>query len=254
MHYRAVFLSDFHLASKKCRTKELNKFLKENEFDNLYLVGDIVDIWRFKQVFHMNREKQNEHLEVIERILKMARKGTTVHYIYGNHDEFMGKFIGGSIFGNISLHERIEHTTSSGKKYLIMHGHQFDLLTKYPVSSTIYKIGDYGYEFLLGVNEWYNLARRMLGLRYWSISKYVKIKVKRATQFIESFEEVVSHYARERKYDGIICGHLHDPKMKSKNGFVYANTGCWTEKDNCTFLYEDNHGNLKLKSYSSVNH
>jgi UDP-2,3-diacylglucosamine pyrophosphatase LpxH len=253
MHYRAVFLSDFHLASKKCRTKELNKFLKENEFDHLYLVGDIIDIWRFKQVFHMNPQKQNDHLEVIERILKMARKGTVVHYIYGNHDEFMAKFIGHHIFGNISLHERIEHTTVSGKKYLIMHGHQFDLLTKYPVSSWVYKIGDHGYELLLGINDWFNMARRLLGMRYWSISKYVKIKVKRATQFIESFEEIVCRYARDRKYDGIVCGHLHEPKLKNKDGLVYANTGCWTEKDNCTFLYEDEDGYLKLESYSNVN-
>jgi UDP-2,3-diacylglucosamine pyrophosphatase LpxH len=250
MHYRAVFLSDFHLASKKCRTKDLIRFLKENEFDHLYLVGDIIDIWRFKQVFHMNLQKQNDHLEVIERILKMARKGTVVHYVYGNHDEFMAKFIGHQIFGNISLHERIEHTTSLGRKYMVMHGHQFDFLTKYPVSSGLYKLGDYGYEMVLEINDWFNWCRRMLGMRYWSVSKYVKIKVKRAAQFIESFESVVLKYAKEKKYDGIICGHLHDPKIYTANNITYANCGCWTEKDNCTFIYENSNGELKLESFN----
>ena len=250
MHYKTVFLSDFHLASKKAKTKPLIAFLKNNEFDNIFLVGDIVDIWRFRDAFSMSSEKQTNHMEVIERLLKLSRKGTKIHYIYGNHDEFMAKFAGHHIFGNITLSEREEYITSSGKKFLILHGHQFDFLTKYPVSSYLYKLGDYGYEIILEINEWFNWCRRVLGMRYWSVSKYVKIKVKRAAQFIESFESVVLKYAKEKKYDGIVCGHLHDPKIYTTNSITYANCGCWTEKDNCTFLYEDSHGDLKLESFS----
>lgn len=250
MYYKTVFLSDFHLASKKAKYKQLNTFLKNNEFDTIFLVGDIIDIWRFKSAFDMSNEKQSGNVEVVERLLKLSRKGTKIHYIYGNHDEFMAKFVGHELFGNISLHERMEHTTSCGTKYLIMHGHQFDLLTKYPVSSYIYKLGDHGYEFMLELNDVFNWFRRLLGMRYWSISKYIKIKIKRATQFIESFEDVICKYAKEKKYDGVICGHLHDPKIKMVNDIIYANCGCWTEKDNCTFLYEDSNGMIKLDNYT----
>jgi len=250
MHYRAVFISDMHLASKKAKAKPLNDFLKHNTFDTIYLVGDVIDIWRFKQAFSMSHDKQNEHLEVVERLLKHARKGTAVHYIWGNHDEFMAKFRGHEIFGSVSLHERMDYTTGDGKRFLVLHGHQFDLLTKYPVSSFLYKAGDWGYEVLLGLNDWFNAARRILGMRYWSVSKYVKLKVKRATQFVESFESVVCRYAREHRYDGVICGHIHDPKIKSVDGTVYANCGCWTEKDNCSFLYEDENGKLRIGYHS----
>jgi UDP-2,3-diacylglucosamine pyrophosphatase LpxH len=250
MHYRAVFISDMHLASKKAKAKPLNDFLKHNTFETIYLVGDVIDIWRFRQAFAMSAEKQNEHLEVVERLLKHARKGTAVHYIWGNHDEFMAKFRGHQIFGSVSLHERMDHTTANGTRFLVLHGHQFDLLTKYPVSGFIYKAGDWAYEVLLNINEGFNWCRRAIGMRYWSVSKYIKVKVKRATQFIESFESVVCRYAKERGYGGVICGHLHDPKIKSVDGIVYANCGCWTEKDNCTFLYEDENGCLKVGSYA----
>lgn len=246
MHYKTAFLSDFHLASKKSKYKPLIEFLKENTFDNLYLVGDIIDIWRFKDAFSMRHERQLGQVEVIERLLKLSRKGTKIHYIYGNHDEFMAKFTGHELFGNISLSERAEYQSSNGKKYLILHGHQFDLLTKYPVSSHIYKFGDIGYEWLLSVNEIFNYMRRIIGMKYWSISKYIKVKVKKATQFIESFETVICKYAKDRHYDGVICGHLHDPKITTINGILYANCGCWTERENCTFIFEDENGELKL--------
>jgi len=244
--YDSVFVSDLHLGSKKAKSKLFNEWLKKTEFKQLFLVGDIVDIWRFKQVFSMTQEKQSSHLEVVERLLKKGRKGTSIHYIWGNHDEFMSKFHGHEIFGSILLSERLDYTTRLGKKFLVLHGHQFDFLTKYPATSWMYKTGDWCYEFLLSVNEVFNWFRRILGMRYWSISKYIKIKVKRATQFIDSFETVVCRYAKEKGYDGVICGHLHEPKIKIIDGIIYANTGCWTEKENCSFIYEDLNGNLQL--------
>jgi UDP-2,3-diacylglucosamine pyrophosphatase LpxH len=246
MHYKTVFISDLHLASKKAKAKTILSFLKENEFHEIFLVGDIIDIWRFRQAFSMNFEKQNLHVEIIECFLKLSRKGTKIHYIYGNHDEFLSKFIDHELFGNIFLHERIDYVSSNGKKYLVMHGHQFDLLTKYPISSYLYKLGDWAYEWLLSINEVFNWFRKILGMKYWSISKYIKIKVKKAAQFIESFEEVICKYAKDRGYDGVICGHIHDPKITTKNETLYINCGCWTEKENCSFVYEDENGELKL--------
>ena len=249
MNHTAVFISDIHLGSKKAKSKILNSWLKTVNTDSLYLVGDIVDIWRFKQVFTMSHERQASHLEVAERILKTVRKGTRVHYLWGNHDEFMRTFSGHMLFGGISLHERMVHTTRSGKRFLVLHGHQFDFLTKYPATSWMYHAGDWCYEWLLVVNEWYNWCRRLLGMRYWSVSKYIKIKFKRAAQFLESFETVICRYARERGYDGVICGHLHDPKIKTVDGTVYANCGCWTERENCTYIYEDETGELRLHKH-----
>ena len=187
---------------------------------------------------------------MVERLLKHARKGTIIHYIWGNHDEFMAKFKGHEIFGSVQLHERMDFISSNGTKYLIMHGHQFDLLTKYPMTSWMYITGDWAYEILLNVNDVFNFCRRMLGMKYWSISKYMKIKVKKATQFIESFETVITRYVKDKGYNGVICGHLHDPKIKNVDGVIYANCGCWTEKDNCTFLYENKNGELKIGNYS----
>lgn len=246
MKYNSVFVSDIHLGCKKAKSKLFNEWLKNTEFEKLFLVGDIIDIWRFKQVFSMSYEKQLTHLEVVERLLKKVRKGTEINYIWGNHDEFLAKFKDYKIFDSITLHERMDFVTKSGKKFLVLHGHQFDFLTKYPATSWMYRVGDWCYEILLSFNEVFNWFRRILGMKYWSVSKYIKIKVKRATQFIESFETIVCRYAKERGYDGVICGHLHDPKIKIIDGMIYVNTGCWTEKDNCSFVYEDCYGELKL--------
>ena len=169
---KAVFISDLHLASKKSKTSQISQFLKNLQTDELYLVGDVIDIWRFRQAFSLGPIKQNETVKCFDRLLRLT-KNTKIHYIWGNHDEFMSRFIDSSGFGNINLQERTEYISSNGKKYLVLHGHQFDLLAKYAWSPWAGKLGDFGYDFMININDCYNWIRRKLGMRYWSLSKYI---------------------------------------------------------------------------------
>ena len=242
---KAVFISDLHLASKKSRADEIQRFLKNLETDNLYMVGDIIDIWRFRQAYSMGATKQKETVRCIDRLLRLSKK-TKIHYIWGNHDEFMARFKGSSGFGDISLSEREEYVSRDGRRYLVLHGHQFDLLAKYSWSPWVGKLGDIGYDFMISVNEWYNLIRRKMGLRYWSLSKYVKVKFKQAVVFIDRFEDITTEYARRQGYDGVICGHIHDPQDKMVNGIHYLNCGCWTDQANLTYIVDDENG-LRLE-------
>ena len=196
----------------------------------------------------MKQEKQRRTVEAFEHLLYLAQSGTKINYIWGNHDEFMARFKGSSGFGNISLSERSEYYGSDGRSYLVLHGHQFDLLAKYSWSPLVGKLGDIGYDFMIEINEFYNRIRRKIGLRYWSLSKYVKVKFKRATIFVDRFEDIVTDYAKRQGYDGVICGHIHDPQDKIISGVRYINTGCWTDETNLSYVCDEGDG-LKLHYY-----
>ena len=157
---KAVFISDFHLASKKSRADEIHRFLKNLDTNNLYMVGDIIDIWRFRQAYSMGATKQKETVKCIDRLLRLS-KNTKIHYIWGNHDEFMARFKGSSGFGDISLSEREDYVAGDGRRYLVLHGHQFDLLAKYSWSPWVGKLGDIGYDFMISINEQYNNIRHL---------------------------------------------------------------------------------------------
>jgi hypothetical protein len=235
----------------KSEVKLINKFLKDNEFDVLYLVGDIIDIWRMKERGFLRDKDAQSHINVIQRLLKHAKNGTEIHYIYGNHDEFIANFImDNSEFGNIKFHEKIIHKTKNNKTYIVIHGHQFDLITL--TNPWLSKIGDHGYELLIAINKIYNNLRKMFGMRYWSLSKYVKSKVKKAANFISNFSDSVSKYAKEHDCDGIICGHIHIAEIKMLNDRLYVNCGCWTDKSNCTAIVEDSNGELKLINFGEM--
>ncbi|MCR9075795.1 MAG: UDP-2,3-diacylglucosamine diphosphatase, partial [bacterium] len=249
MRYRACWISDLHLGSKKAETELIYSFLKKNEFDDLYLNGDVIDIWRWKQAGLLKAKNTQEHINVVQRILKLAKKKSRVHYTIGNHDEFLMHFLAeqneAREFGNINLNERVVHTTVDGKKYLVLHGHQFDLVTR--TAPWIAKLGDRGYEFTIWINRIVNRIRRRMGLRYWSLSKFIKLKVKKATMIIGRFEESALHYAREHGYDGIICGHIHNPEISMyDDGPAYLNSGCWTDRANCNALVERADGSIDL--------
>lgn len=248
MHYNAVFISDTHLGSKKCKAKSLAHFLEENTFDELYLVGDIVDIWRFKQAFKLSNKKQKWHVRCFEMLLDHANRGTKIHYVYGNHDEFMSRFVNVAGFGNIQLSETADYTDSKGNHWHILHGHQYDLITKYAAGQWIGKLGDHAYDTMIAINECYNSLRRLLGLRYWSLSRYLKVKVKKAQNFVSRFEEASVDHAQKQGYHGVIAGHIHDPCVTEH----YANCGCWTDQENCTFLYDNGKG-LKLGHFQREN-
>ncbi|MDF1808360.1 MAG: UDP-2,3-diacylglucosamine diphosphatase [Phycisphaerales bacterium] len=251
MRYRACWISDLHLGSKKAETDLIYSFLKKNEFDSLYLNGDIIDIWRWKQAGLLKAKNTQEHINVVQRILKLAKKETSIHFTIGNHDEFLMHFLNDSNtarnFGNINLAERVEHTTAEGKRYLVLHGHQFDLVTR--TAPWISKLGDRGYESLIWVNRIVNKVRRRLGMRYWSLSKFIKLKVKKASMIIGNFEESALHYAQEQGFDGIICGHIHNPVIRmdsSGSTPAYLNSGCWTDLSNCNALVERTDGSIDL--------
>jgi len=231
----ALFLSDLHLASNKCKAARLKEFLKEDESNNVFLVGDILDIWRFQQAFRMDAKTQTDHVDCIRKLLKKGKSGE-VHYIWGNHDEFMHRFSESRSFGGIHLHERCEYMASDGRRYLVLHGHQFDLVCKYKIGTFISKIGDIGYDILIEVNDWYNWVRQKLGFRYSSLSKFIKVKFKKATMFIGSFEKHLAEYAEKHGYDGVICGHIHEPADKMIGKIHYMNCGCWTDEENLTYI------------------
>ncbi len=249
MRYRACWISDLHLGSKKAETELIYSFLKKNEFDALYLNGDIIDIWRWKQAGLLKAKNTQEHINVVQRLLKLAKKDTPIHLTIGNHDEFLMHFLGDNDaardFGQINLAERVEHTAADGKRYLILHGHQFDLVTR--TAPWLSKLGDRGYETLIWINRVVNRIRRRLGMRYWSLSKFIKLKVKKATMIIGNFEESALHYAKDHGYDGIICGHIHNPEIKvHDDGPDYLNSGCWTDLANCNALVERMDGSIDL--------
>ena len=251
MKYKACFISDLHLGCNKAEVNLIKKFLKENEFETLYLVGDIIDIWRMKQSGFLSGSNAQIHVNIIQKFLKMSKKGTKIHYIYGNHDEFLSHFINEeNTFGNIDFHEKVIHTTSSGKKYIVIHGHQFDFITL--SNPWLSKLGDYGYEFLIIVNKFYNKIRSLLGLKYWSLSKFVKINVKKAANYIGNYSDVVSKYANEFECDGIICGHIHHAEITTINNREYINCGCWTDKSSCNAVVELEDGSLKLINFGEL--
>lgn len=250
MKYRACFISDLHLACGKSEVDTIYKFLKENEFESLYLVGDIIDIWRMKKAGFLGADIGQKHINVIQRILKLAKKGTRVYYIYGNHDEFIAHFIDEhNVFGNIQFEEKVTHTTTSGKKYIVIHGHQFDLVTRY--HPWVAHLGDQGYEFLIWLNRHYNRVRQLLGMEYWSLSKFLKLKVKEAVKFMSNYSDAVAHYAAEHDCYGIVCGHIHHAEMKMIGDRHYVNCGCWTDVGNCNAIVEDENGELQLIRYGA---
>lgn len=238
MKVRSIFLSDIHLGTRACQAENLLDFLREHESENLYLVGDIVDFWAMGRSIQWSRM----HNTVVQKILRRARHGEKVMLIPGNHDETLREY-DGSVFGEILVANEHVHTTADGKRLLLIHGDLFDQVTRY--HRWVAVLGDYAYDFLVGVNAWLSLIRRTLRISgYWSLAGYAKRKVKSAVNFICDFEESVIHAVRERGLDGVVCGHIHSAAMKEVGGLLYVNCGDWV--DSCTAIVEHFDGRLEL--------
>jgi len=235
--YRAIWISDVHLGTKACHADFLLDFLKQNDAETLYLVGDIVDGWRLKRSWYWPQQ----HNDVVQKILRKARKGTKVYYIPGNHDEFVRQFVG-QRFGGIEIRDEIVHTTRDGRRLLVIHGDQFDVVVRY--AKWLAHIGDKAYVLLLATNHWVNVVRRRFGFSYWSLSAYMKHRAKRAVEFIGRFQLALSEEARRRGLDGVVCGHIHTAEFRDMNGLVYCNDGDWVES--CTALVEHFTGELEI--------
>jgi UDP-2,3-diacylglucosamine pyrophosphatase LpxH len=183
----AAWISDLHLGTRTSNAEAVLQFLRDYDFENLYIVGDLIDIWSMRRA----RYWPQQHNDVIQKILRKARKGTRVVYIPGNHDELITDFIGS--YGNIDISSSAIHLTISGERILIIHGHELDTIVQ-NVKWLAY-LGDVGYQFLLSLNPAINFFRRRFGLGYWSLSAYAKKRVKDAVSFIGRFEEEIVHYA-----------------------------------------------------------
>ncbi|WP_145143607.1 UDP-2,3-diacylglucosamine diphosphatase [Roseomonas gilardii] len=240
-HYRTVFLSDLHLGLRASRADLLLDFLEGTDSGRIVLVGDIVDGWRLRKSWFWDRS----HDEVIRLLLRRAREGVEILYIPGNHDEMFRDWVGLEIAG-IRLAQQAEHITADGRRLLVMHGDEFDSVVRYwPLLA---HLGDWAYDAALLLNRWFNTARRRMGYPYWSLSQWLKRRVKEAVKAIDRFEESLAHEALRGGYDGVICGHIHHAEMRDIGGVVYMNTGDWVES--CTALVEHPDGRFELLDWS----
>lgn len=239
--YQSVFISDLHLGSKHCQAEPLLEFLKNVRCKNLYLVGDIIDGWRLQKKWYWPKA----HTDVLRQIVRMANKGVNVYYISGNHDEFLRTiFKKKADFGNITLCHRMDYQAINGKKLLVIHGDLFDYLMRSKFGRTIMSLGDFAYDTLAYLSWVIGHTRRFLGLKPWSLTKYLKHRAKAASSFVGSYEKEMSSYCKRKKYDGIICGHIHTPDIREIDGVLYMNDGDFVE--NCSALVETLDGEFKI--------
>jgi len=241
--FRSVFISDVHLGTRGCQAELLLDFIRSMECEQLYLIGDIIDGWKLKGGWHWPQS----HNDVVQKVLRMARKGTAVIYVPGNHDEVARDYCGVH-FGGVVIARDAIHTTLDGRTFLVTHGDEFDGVVQH--AKWLAFLGDWSYRTILMLNTLFNHARRKMGFGYWSLSAFLKGKVKNALQFIENFEGAVADEARRRGVDGVICGHIHKAEMRDIDGITYINDGDWVES--CTALVEHMDGRLELLEWAKM--
>jgi UDP-2,3-diacylglucosamine pyrophosphatase LpxH len=240
-HYRSVFLSDIHLGTRACRADLAADFLHRVACERLYLVGDIVDGWRLRKAWHWDRD----HDEVIRRVLALARDGAEVTYIPGNHDEMLRDWLGLELAG-IRIAREAVHEAADGRRFLVVHGDEFDGVIRY--GRVVSALGDIGYDAAVWLNRIYNGVRRRFCYPYWSLAQWLKRQVKGAATAIARFEGALAQAARARGFDGVVCGHIHQPEMRDIHGLLYLNDGDWVE--NCTALVEHEDGRFELLDWA----
>ena len=237
LQVRTVWISDLHLGTPGCQAEALLDFLRDVECDTLYLVGDIIDGWQLRRQWYWPQT----HNDVIQKLLRKARKGTRVVFVPGNHDEFARKYLGHN-FGGVDVVEECIHQLADGRRLWVTHGDLFDGVIQH--AKWLAYLGDHAYEFTLKLNRYLNSCRARLGLPYWSLSRYLKFKVKRAVSYVGDFEAAVAREARSRGLDGVVCGHIHHAEMRTVEGVLYCNDGDWVES--LTALVEHADGRLAL--------
>jgi len=234
---RAIFISDVHLGTAGCQADALLAFLRDYDAETYYLVGDIVDAWALKRRWFWPQA----HNDVIQKLLRKARKGSRVIYVPGNHDESARQF-GGLAFGGVDVMTETVHVTAKGQRLWVVHGDEFDGVMRH--ARWLAHIGDRAYTLALWLNRHYNRARALFGKPYWSLSQYLKHKVKNAVSFISDFEQALALEARRRGFDGVVCGHIHRAAIHEIDGMLYCNDGDWVES--LTALVETHEGELRI--------
>jgi UDP-2,3-diacylglucosamine pyrophosphatase LpxH len=242
-HHRTIFISDVHLGSRGCKAEMLADFLACNACDKLYLVGDIIDGWQLKRRWYWTQAQTR----VVHEILRKADNGTQVFYIPGNHDEFLRRYCGRSIAGIAIVKDAI-HEAADGKRYLVLHGDQFDSVIGY--AKWLAHVGDWAYCLVLGLNDRLYALRKLFGRPYWSLSAYLKQAVKNAVEYVSRFEDVVARAAVPKGVDGVICGHIHHAEIRRIGPVLYLNDGDWVES--CTAVVEDERGTLEILRWSTA--
>lgn len=242
---RTVWISDLHLGTPGCQAGPLLDFLRQYECRTLYLVGDIIDGWQLRRSWYWPQE----HNDVVQKILRKARKGTRVVFVPGNHDEFARRYVEHN-FGGVDVHEDCVHTTLDGRRLWVTHGDLFDGVIQ--CARWLAVAGDIAYETTLRFNRHLNRFRARLGLPYWSLSRYLKLKVKRAVSYVCAFEEAVAREVRRRGLDGVVCGHIHQAEIRDIGGVLYCNDGDWVES--LTALVEHHDGRLEIVDHSDRLH
>lgn len=235
--FRAIWISDTHLGTTGCQAVRLLDFLRRTDSDYLYLVGDIIDGWQLRRRWYWHQT----HNDVVQKILRKARKRTEVVYIPGNHDEAVRHFLD-LAFGGIAIRDEAIHRTAQGLRLLVIHGDLFDGVVQH--ARWLAYLGDWLYTLSLKLNHHFNTLRARLGLPYWSLAQFLKHRVKNAVSYITAFEEAVAAEARARKFDGIVCGHIHKAEIRKIDGVLYCNDGDWVES--LTALVETDEGELSI--------
>ena len=234
-HYRTIFLSGIHLGTRGCRADTLIEFLKAHTCDRLYLVGDIIDGWRSREAFHWPQA----HTNVMRRFLTMSKRGTEVSYVTRHRNEFLRQY-SDMEFTGIKLVDAAVHRTARGQRLLVEHGEAFIIVRHH---HWIAPLGDLGYGLLVTVAGHLNHWRARIRFRYWSLSAWVKWRIKRALDFVGG-DASVSHNRREQGFDGVICGHIHRAEIAQYDDVRYMNCGDWVES--CTALVEDDVGMFRV--------
>lgn len=240
MKIKTLFISDVHLGTSKCQADKLLEVFRTYEFEKLVIVGDFIDLTSLKRKFFW----RPEHSTVIQKILRLSRKGVAIVYILGNHDFYLRGLIeeGDINIGDILLCDDHQHTTQSGERIYICHGDQFDGFIR--LHPFLYILGDWAYEMSFKINKWYNKLRILLGLEYWSLSQYLKSKVKNAISFINDFKYLSIKKLEETECNSIMIGHIHTPAIETIGNKKYYNTGDMVES--LSYIIEDMDGNIKL--------
>jgi len=241
--FRALFLSDVHLGARGCQAERLLDFLRVYDADTIYLVGDIVDGWALKSSWYWPQA----HNDVVQKLLRKARKGARLVYIPGNHDEFLRDYYG-THFGGIDVVETTIHVGVDGKRYLVIHGDLFDVVIRH--AKWLALLGDRAYDAAILVNTAFNRVRRAFGLTYWSLSQWAKLKVKNAVNFIGEFETTLAAEAQRHGADGVICGHIHHAAIHNDFGVCYINCGDWVES--CTAIAEHSDGRFEIITWTHI--
>jgi UDP-2,3-diacylglucosamine pyrophosphatase LpxH len=240
-HFRALFISDVHLGARGCQADRLLDFLRWHDADMIYLVGDIVDGWALRSGWYWPQT----HNDIVQKLLRKARKGARIIYVPGNHDEFMREYYG-THFGGIEVVENTIHVAKDGQRYLVIHGDLFDLVVTQ--ARWLALLGDKAYDFALVVNRVFNEVRRKLGFGYWSLSQWAKLKVKNAVSYIGEYEKTLVSEAQRHSAEGVICGHIHHAAIHDEFGIRYINCGDWVES--CTAIAEHPDGQFELITWT----